>query len=131
MRTRIRGFIEELLEAELEPRTIEETGKKLGVSVPPSAAPPEQAYYYRPYYHRRYYHDHPKSKRVEFRCPDPACNPYLAFAAMLMAGLNGFEIWHEPLGDRGENMTMKSPDAAAFIREDIAEIETVTVAGLP
>jgi len=72
-------------------RTIEETGKKLGVSVPPSAAPPEQAYYYRPYYHRRYYHDHPKSKRVEFRCPDPACNPYLAFAAMLMAGLNGFE----------------------------------------
>jgi glutamine synthetase len=33
----------------------------------------------------------PKSKRVEFRCPDPACNPYLAFAAMLMAGLDGIQ----------------------------------------
>ena len=30
----------------------------------------------------------PKSKRVEFRCPDPAANPYLAFVAMLMAGLD-------------------------------------------
>jgi glutamine synthetase len=33
----------------------------------------------------------PKAKRVEFRCPDPAANPYLAFAAMLMAGLDGIE----------------------------------------
>jgi glutamine synthetase len=31
----------------------------------------------------------PKAKRVEFRPPDPASNPYLAFAAMLMAGLDG------------------------------------------
>ena len=31
----------------------------------------------------------PSSKRVEFRSPDPTCNPYLAFAAMLMAGLDG------------------------------------------
>ncbi|HZT73230.1 MAG TPA: type I glutamate--ammonia ligase [Terriglobales bacterium] len=33
----------------------------------------------------------PKAKRVEFRPPDPACNPYLAFSAMLMAGLDGVE----------------------------------------
>ncbi|HKM61251.1 MAG TPA: glutamine synthetase beta-grasp domain-containing protein [Acidisphaera sp.] len=33
----------------------------------------------------------PKAKRVEFRSPDPSCNPYLAFAAMLMAGIDGFE----------------------------------------
>jgi glutamine synthetase len=31
----------------------------------------------------------PKAKRVEYRPPDPSCNPYLAFAAMLMAGLDG------------------------------------------
>jgi glutamine synthetase len=35
------------------------------------------------------YSSSPKSKRVEFRCPDPSCNPYLAFTAMLMAGLDG------------------------------------------
>ncbi len=32
-----------------------------------------------------------KAKRVEFRCPDPSCNPYMAFAAMLMAGLDGIQ----------------------------------------
>jgi len=31
----------------------------------------------------------PKARRVEFRPPDPSCNPYLAFAAMMMAGLDG------------------------------------------
>jgi glutamine synthetase len=35
------------------------------------------------------YSPNPKSKRIEFRPPDPSCNPYLAFAAMLMAGLDG------------------------------------------
>ncbi len=33
----------------------------------------------------------PKAKRVEFRAPDPAANPYLAFAALLLAGLDGIE----------------------------------------
>ena len=33
----------------------------------------------------------PKAKRVEVRFPDPPANPYLAFAAMLMAGLDGIE----------------------------------------
>jgi glutamine synthetase len=35
------------------------------------------------------YSSNPKAKRVEFRPPDPSCNPYMAFAAMLMAGLDG------------------------------------------
>src|SRR3954462_14318623 len=35
------------------------------------------------------YSDSPKAKRVEYRPPDPAANPYLAFAALLMAGLDG------------------------------------------
>jgi glutamine synthetase len=33
----------------------------------------------------------PKAKRVEFRCPDPSCNPYLAFAAILMAVIDGVQ----------------------------------------
>ena len=35
------------------------------------------------------YSNKSKSKRIEFRCPDPTCNPYLCFAAQLMAGLDG------------------------------------------
>jgi glutamine synthetase len=38
----------------------------------------------------------PKAKRVEFRAPDPSANPYLAFAAMLMAGLDGIENKIQP-----------------------------------
>jgi len=37
-----------------------------------------------------------KSTRLELRCPDPSCNPYLAFAAMLAAGLKGIEDKIEP-----------------------------------
>jgi glutamine synthetase len=42
------------------------------------------------------YSKSPKAKRVEFRCPDPSCNPYLAFAAMLMAGLDGIQNKIDP-----------------------------------
>ena len=38
----------------------------------------------------------PKAKRIEFRAPDPTCNPYLAFAAMLMAGIDGVMNKIEP-----------------------------------
>ncbi|MFX0089873.1 MAG: glutamine synthetase family protein [Candidatus Hodarchaeota archaeon] len=37
----------------------------------------------------RWFKQRPKSARIELRCPDPSCNPYLAFAAALMAGLDG------------------------------------------
>ena len=37
------------------------------------------------------YSDSPKAKRVEFRPPDPTCNPYLTFSALLMAGLDGIQ----------------------------------------
>jgi len=42
------------------------------------------------------YSQSPKAKRIEFRCPDAACNPYLAFPAMLLAGLDGIQNQVEP-----------------------------------
>jgi glutamine synthetase len=42
------------------------------------------------------YSDNPKAKRLEFRCPDPSCNPYLAFAAMMLAGLDGIQRELDP-----------------------------------
>jgi glutamine synthetase len=38
----------------------------------------------------------PKAKRIEFRAPDPSANPYLAFSAMLLAGLDGIENKIQP-----------------------------------
>ena len=42
------------------------------------------------------YSQNPKSKRIEFRCPDPSCNPYLGFAAMLMAVIDGIQNKIDP-----------------------------------
>jgi len=42
------------------------------------------------------YSANPKAKRIEVRFPDPACNPYLGFAAMLMAGIDGIENKIDP-----------------------------------
>jgi glutamine synthetase len=42
------------------------------------------------------YSKSPKSKRIEFRCPDAACNPFLAFSALLMAGIDGIKNKIEP-----------------------------------
>ena len=42
------------------------------------------------------YSPNPKTKRVEFRCPDPSCNPYLAFSAMLMAMIDGIQNKIDP-----------------------------------
>jgi glutamine synthetase len=54
-----------------------------------------------------------KAMRAEFRCPDPSCNPYLAFAAMCVAGLDGIEKKIEPPEPVEEDifhMTQKEKD---------------------
>lgn len=42
------------------------------------------------------YSSSPKARRLEFRCPDPSCNPYLAFSAMLMAMIDGIQNKIDP-----------------------------------
>ncbi|MDI6774640.1 MAG: type I glutamate--ammonia ligase [Verrucomicrobiota bacterium] len=42
------------------------------------------------------YSSSPKEKRIEFRCPDPSCNPYLALSAILMAALDGIQNKTDP-----------------------------------
>jgi glutamine synthetase len=61
------------------------------------------------------YSTSPKSKRVEFRCPDGACNPYLAFAAMLMAGLDGIKRNLEPPEPMDRDMYELGEDEAAQV----------------
>ena len=60
----------------------------------------------------------PKGKRVEVRFPDPAANPYLAFAAMLMAGLDGIQNKIHP----GEAM---DKDLYHLPKEELAKVPTV------
>jgi len=62
--------------------------------------------------------ENPKAKRVEARFPDPAANPYLCFAALLMAGLDGIKNKIHP----GEAMDKNLYDLPA---EELAEIPTV------
>ena len=76
------------------------------------------------------YSSDPKTKRVEFRCPDPACNPYLAFAAMLMAGLDGIQKRIDPgeaidknLYDLPPEELAKVPSAPGSLEEALDALE--------
>ena len=51
-----------------------------------------------------------KATRMELRCPDPACNPYLTFAALLQAGLEGIEKGYELPEPMEQNLYHLSPD---------------------
>ncbi|MEV4006322.1 type I glutamate--ammonia ligase [Actinomadura sp. NPDC049753] len=57
----------------------------------------------------------PKAKRIEFRVPDPACNPYLAFSAMLMAGLDGIKNKIEPPEPVDKDLYELPPEEARAI----------------
>src|SRR5690606_30246006 len=61
------------------------------------------------------YSSSPKAKRLEFRCPDPTCNPYLAFSALAMAALDGIENKIDP----GEPLDR---DIYAMTKAELSEI---------
>ena len=57
----------------------------------------------------------PKAKRVEFRCPDPSANPYLAFSALLLAGIDGIQNKIEPPAPVDKDIYELPPDEMADI----------------
>jgi glutamine synthetase len=57
----------------------------------------------------------PAARRVEFRPPDPSCNPYLAFAAMMMAGVDGVENKMDPGPPLDKDVFDLSPDELAKV----------------
>ena len=61
------------------------------------------------------YSPSPKAKRVEFRCPDPSCNPYLAFAAILMAALDGIQNKIHPGAPLDKDIYDLPPEEAAAV----------------
>jgi glutamine synthetase len=69
------------------------------------------------------YSDSSSSKRVEFRCPDPSANPYLAFAAMLMAGLDGVQNRIDPGEPLDKNIYDLSPEEARNVRQVPGSLE--------
>jgi glutamine synthetase len=76
------------------------------------------------------YSTNPKAKRVEFRCPDPACNPYLAFSALLMAGLDGIKKKFDPgkpldvdIYELSPNELKKVPTAPGSLEQALMNLE--------
>jgi glutamine synthetase len=65
----------------------------------------------------------PKAKRLEFRCPDPSCNPYLAFPAMLMAGLDGIQNRIEPPAPLDKDLYDLPPEELAAVPQVPGSLE--------
>ncbi|HUB25929.1 MAG TPA: type I glutamate--ammonia ligase [Tepidisphaeraceae bacterium] len=76
------------------------------------------------------YSENPKAKRVEFRCPDPSSNPYLAYSAILMAALDGIQNKIDPgepldkdLYDLEEHEAKKVKQAPGALDVSLAALE--------
>jgi glutamine synthetase len=57
----------------------------------------------------------PKARRIEVRFPDPSCNPYLAFSAMMMAGLDGIQNKIDPGDPLDKDIYALSPEELAEV----------------
>jgi glutamine synthetase len=71
------------------------------------------------------YSTSPKSKRIEFRCPDPSCNPYLTMAALLMAGLDGLQNKIEPPAPIDKDLYELEPEEATKIKSTPGSLREV------
>jgi glutamine synthetase len=70
----------------------------------------------------------PKAKRIEFRVPDPSSNPYLAFSAMLMAGLDGIKNKIEPIAPVDKDLYELPPDEHAAVPQVPGSLPAVLAA---
>jgi glutamine synthetase len=70
----------------------------------------------------------PKAKRVEFRPPDPACNPYLGFAAMMLAGLDGIQNRIEPGEPLDKDIYDLSPEELRLVPSMPASLDEALTA---
>ncbi len=69
-----------------------------------------------------------KAKRIEFRCPDPSCNPYWGFAAILMAGLDGVQNRINPGQPLDKNIYDLPPEEAKAIPKTCGALEQALAA---
>ena len=74
------------------------------------------------------YSKSPKAKRLEFRCPDASCNPYLAFSAMLMAGMDGIRNKIEPREPVDKDLYDLPPDDLAAVPQVPGSLEEALIA---
>ncbi|MFL5766644.1 MAG: type I glutamate--ammonia ligase [Actinomycetota bacterium] len=71
------------------------------------------------------YYKTPAAKRLEFRTPDPSCNPYLAFAAMLQAGMDGIKNKIEPPEPMDKDLYDLPPEEKASVKQVPGSLEEV------
>jgi glutamine synthetase len=67
------------------------------------------------------YSDSPRAKRIEFRCPDPSANPYLAFSAMLLAGIDGIQRGLDPGAPADYDLFEHADGSVAHVPGSLAE----------
>lgn len=71
------------------------------------------------------YSENEKTKRIEFRPPDPSCNPYLAFSAMLLAGIDGIDNRIEPPEPIDKDLYELGPEDKAKVKSTPGSLEEV------
>jgi glutamine synthetase len=71
------------------------------------------------------YSKSPRAKRIEYRAPDPTCNPYLCFAALLMAGLDGIQNRIDPGEPMDKDLYSLPPEQARQVKQVPGSLDAV------